>query len=293
MRAAELGSFAAAAKRLDVSAASLGQAVKRLEDGFGVRLLNRTTRKMSLTPEGRLLYDRCRGPLAALEDVAGIFDESRGIVAGPLRLSAPLGFGRRHVMPLIARFMEDHPAVSVTLDASDVVRDFVDDPVDIAFRILRPRDSAIIARPISRLQAVTVASPDYLRRSGMPRRPGDIDDHACISYRHPATGELAPWSFRVGGRDTILMPSSRFLANDVEACCEAAALGIGLAQPPSNYAAPYLESGRLVSLLDRFRTTPWTIYLCFAGRRKLPLRVRAFIEFARRELGRERFVMGA
>lgn len=291
LRAAELGSFAAAAKRLSISPAALGQTVKRLEDGFGVRLFNRTTRKMSLTPEGRLLYQRCRRPVAELDELAQIFDESRGAVTGPLRLSAPLGFGRRHVLPLVTRFMAKHPGVTATLDASDAVRDFVDDPVDIAFRIMRPTDSSMIARPVSRLQAVTVAAPSYLRQHGMPRQPRDIEAHSCVSYRHPATGVLAPWMFRVGSRDLVVEPEARLVVNDIETGCDAAAAGAGLVQPPGDYAAPYLASGRLVAVLGAFQATPWTIYLCYPAARRLPLRVRAFVEFARTELGRDRFLV--
>jgi DNA-binding transcriptional LysR family regulator len=223
LRAAELGSFAAAAKRLNISPAALGQTVKRLEGGFGVRLFNRTTRKMSLTPEGRLLYERCRRPVAELDELARVFDDSRGVVVGPLRLSAPLGFGRRHVLPLVTRFMAKHPDVTVTLDASDAVRDFVDDPVDIAFRIMRPTDSSMIARPISRLQAVTVAAPGYLRRHGIPQQPRDIEARSCISYRHPATGALAPWMFRIGSRDLVVEPEAKLVVNDIETGCDAAA----------------------------------------------------------------------
>jgi len=293
LRAAELGSFAAAAKRLSISPAALGQTVKRLEDGFGVRLFNRTTRKMSLTPEGRLLYQRCRRPVAELDELARVFDDSLGIVAGPLRLSAPLGFGRRHVLPLVTRFMAKHPGVTVTLDASDAVRDFVDDPVDIAFRIMRPTDSSVIARPVSRLQAVTVAAASYLRRHGTPQQPRDIEAHSCISYRHPATGALAPWMFRAGSREFVIEPEARLVVNDIETGCDAAAAGAGLVQPPGDYVAPYLASGRLVTVLSAFQATPWTIYLCYPAARRLPLRMRTFVEFARAELGRDRFLVTA
>lgn len=293
LRAAELGSFAAAAKRLSISPAALGQTVKRLEDGFGVRLFNRTTRKMSLTPEGRLLYERCRRPVAELDELARVFDDSLGIVAGPLRLSAPLGFGRRHVLPLISRFMARHPGITVTFDASDALRDFVDDPVDIAFRIMRPHDSSVIARPISRLQAITVAAPSYLRRHGIPRQPRDIAAHSCISYRHPATGALASWMFRAGTRELVLAPDARLIVNDIETGCDAAASGAGLIQPPGDYAAPYLAAGRLAAVLGAFQSTPWTIYLCYSATGRLPLRVRSFVEFARTELGRDQFLVAA
>lgn len=290
-RTAELGSFAAAARHLDLSAAAVGQAVSRLEEAFGVTLFNRTTRRMSLTADGRLLLARSRDLLDGLQELAHLFDEARGVVAGPLRISAPLGLGRRRVVALIAEFVAAHPAVDVTLDCSDAVRDFAGDPVDVAFRILRPSDSTVVARRLSRLSAITVAAPDYLARRGTPRRPAELARHDCIAYRHPATGALEPMTFRSGGRDETLTPRARFVVNDVEAACEAAALGLGVAQPPSDYVAPYLRARRLVRLLARQTATPWTLWLCHAGGRRLPHRVRAFVELARARLGRDRLLL--
>jgi DNA-binding transcriptional LysR family regulator len=290
VRAAELGSFAAAARHLDMTAAAVGQAVARLEESFGVELISRTTRRMSLTADGRLLYARSRSLIGELDELGRVFDERRGTIAGPLRVSAPLGFGRRHVVGLLARFMARHPGIVATLDCSDTVRNLADDGVDVAFRIWRPTDSSIVARRISRLQAITVASPDYLRRHGTPASPRQLEGHACIAYRHPATGALEPMTFRVGGRDETLAPPARFVVNDVEAACEAAALGLGLAQPPSDYVAPFLAAKRLVRVLADHTAAPWTLYLCYRSKR-LPRRVRAFVELARAELGSDRFVL--
>lgn len=273
-----------------MSPAAVGQAVQRLENGFGVKLLYRTTRRMRLTADGRLLFDRARDLVGALDEIGRIFEESRGLVSGPLRISAPAGLARRYVVPLVARFIEEHPAVQISLDCSDTVRDFASDPVDVAFRILRPSDSTVIARRLSRLRAVTVAAPDYLRRRGAPAHPRELAEHRCIAYRHPATGALAPLVFRVRGRDIALTPPPSVTLNDVDAACEAAALGIGIAQPPAHYVAPYLASGRLVRILERFVATPWTLYLCYPSAQHVPRRVRAFVEFARARFDRAPFV---
>jgi DNA-binding transcriptional LysR family regulator len=291
IRSAQLGSFSAAAKQLDMSAAAVGQAVSRLENGFGVKLLNRTTRRMSLTADGKLLVERCRGLVGELDAISRVFDESRGIVSGPLRISAPAGLARRYVLPLVARFIADHPAVEVSLDCSDTVRDFAGDQIDIAFRILRPTDSTVVARRISRLEAVTSASPDYLLRRGVPSHPKDLAGHACIVYRHPGTGALAPMTFRVRGRETNISPRPGLIINDVETACEAGAQGLGVCQPPAYYAAPHLASGRLVRILERFTTAPWTLYLCYAGAKHLPQRVRAFVDFAHARFGKTPFVL--
>jgi LysR family transcriptional regulator, regulator for bpeEF and oprC len=290
VKAAQLGSFAAAGRHLQMSPAAVGQAVARLEAGFGVKLLNRTTRRMSLTADGRLLLERGTQLVGELDELARLFDARRGVVAGPLRVSAPLGLARRHVMPLLARFVERHPGVEASLDCSDAVRDFVDDPIDVGFRILRPTDSTLIARRIARMPALTLASSDYLRRNGTPRHPDELGRaHRVVAYRHPGSGALAPLRFRVRGRDVTLAPPPALVVNDVETGCEAAALGLGVVQPPAYYVTDALASGALVPILERHAPAPWTLFICYPGARHLPHRVRAFVDFARAELGRERW----
>ncbi len=274
-----------------MSPAAVGQAVARLETGFGVKLLQRTTRKMSLTAEGKLLLERSRAVVSELDEIEHVFDESRGAVSGTLRISAPAGLARRYVLPLVAKFREDHPAVEISIDCSDAVRDFAGDPVDVAFRILRPSDSSVIARRLSRLHAVTVASPDYLRRHGTPKHPRDLERHACIAYRHPTTGVVAPLIFRVGGREVAIAPKPVLTMNDIDAACTGAVLGVGIGQPPAYYVASYLASGRLVHVLQRYDTTPWTLYLCYPSSKHLPQRVRAFVDFAHAHFGKAPYVI--
>jgi DNA-binding transcriptional LysR family regulator len=284
VRAAELGSFARAAQRLGMSPAAVGQAVGRLERALGVKLLARTTRRMSVTAEGRALLARAAPLLAELGELGRMFDEPRGVVSGPLHVSAPLGFARRHVLPILARFAEAHPAVALTLDASDVVRDLVADRIDVAFRIVRPLEGNLVVVRVARLAPVTLASPAYLRRHGTPRHPDDLAAHACIAYRHPGTDAVEPLRFRVRGRDHTVLPRPRLIVNDVETGCDAGALGLGVVQPPSYYVRRHLAEGTLVPILERHAPAPWSLYLCYAGARHLPRRVRAFIDFARAEL---------
>lgn len=291
MRTAELGSFAAAAKHLEMSPAAVGQAVARLEQAFGVKLLNRTTRRMSVTADGRALLSRSADVVRELSEIERLFEERRGSIAGPLRVSAPLGFARRHVTPLVARFVAAHPGVEVSLDCSDAVRDFVGDAIDVAFRILRPTDSAWVARRISQLPAVTLASPSYLRRHGVPRHPDDLARHACIAYRHPGTSVLAPLRFRVRGREVAVAPRPALVVNDVETGCEAGALGLGIVQPPAYYVSEQLAKGALVRVLERYAPSPWTLYVCYPSAKHLPLRARAFVDLARAELAREPWVV--
>lgn len=280
VRAAEHGSFAAAARDAGISAAALGQSVRRLEDHFGVRLLNRSTRSMSLTPEGRMLLERARSPLKELDDIGHIFEEARGRIAGTLRLSAPIGVARHQLAAIVAAFSRHHPAVEIEIDATDTLRNLTDASIDVAIRILRPRDTTIIARKIAALSAVTMAAPDYLAQAGVPQAPRDLAKHKCIGYRYASTGRVAELQFKIHGKTMLLPFRPAITVNDVDVACEIAAQGQGIVQPPTAYIRPYVESGRLVRILPKYTATPWQLYVCYAHRRQLPLRARAFINFA-------------
>ncbi len=291
IRSAELGSFAAAGKALGISPAAVGQNVKRMEDAYGVKLFNRTTRKMSLTPEGALLFQRARGPLKELDEIDALFDESRGVVSGVLRITAPKRFAVRTLVPLIAEFRDLHPEIEIDLDAADSVRDFVDDPVDIAFRIGEPGDSTMIARPISELPVYTMASPAYLEKYGTPTHPQDLDSHECIRYRFPGSGAMWNWAFDIEGEIKRFNPATRLIFNDPEVLCEAGLAGIGLIQLDGYYAREHVASGDLVPIMIPFTANLFSLYLCYPSRENIPLRIRRFIDFSLDRMPRDCFAM--
>jgi len=293
MHAAETGSFASAARVLNISAAAVGQNIKRLEDAYGVKLFNRTTRKMSLTPEGTLLYERARGPLRELDELEDLFDESRGIVSGRLRLTAPKSFAMRTLVPLVAAFRARHPAVEIDIDASDSVRDFVDDPVDIAFRWGDPDSATMIARKIAALPVLTAASPDYLAARGTPDHPDDLVDHNCVQYRYPTSKRIWVWAYVVGGEIKRFPTKGNLIANDPDALLGAALSGAGLVQLDSYYVAEPIKSGELVPVLTEFAPTLTSLQICYPSRDHLPLRVRTFIDFALAEMPRDSFSLSA
>ena len=292
MRAAELGSFAAAGRVLGISAAAVGQNVKRLEDDYGVKLFNRTTRKMGLTPEGTLLYQRSRGPLRELDEIDNLFDESRGLVSGLLRITAPKRFAYVTLVPLIAKFRAAHPQLEIDLDASDNVRDFVDDPVDLAFRVGAPDDSSMIARRLSRLPVYTLAAPSYLNARGTPHHPQDLGDHECLQYRFPGSGAVWVWAFRIEGETQRISTSGGLSFNDPETLCAAGVAGLGLMQLDGYYAGDYVRSGALVPIMSDFAADLFSLYLCYPGRKNLPLRVRAFVDFIMERIKKDCFAMG-
>lgn len=287
--AADLGSFAAAGRALGVSAAAVGQNVKRLEDQFGVKLITRTTRKMSLTPDGVVLYQRARGPLRELDEIDALFDESRGEIAGVLRITAPKRFARKTLIPLIARFRAAHPKIQADLDASDAVRDFVDDPVDIAFRVGPTVDSTMISRPISKLPILTVASPAYLAARGTPKHPQDLVEHECLRFRFLSSRELWLWAYQIDGEIERFDPPGGLVFNDPETLLEAAATGLGLTQIDTYYAAEHLADGRLIPVMQPFAPTLFNLHLSYPNRENMPLRVRRFIDFVLDEIPRDCF----
>jgi len=291
IRSAELGSFAAAGKSMGISSAAVGQNIKRMEDAYGVKLFNRTTRKMSLTPEGALLFQRARGPLKELDEIDALFDESRGVVSGVLRITSPKRFAVQTLVPLIGEFRELHPEIEIDLDAADSVRDFVDDPVDIAFRIGEPGDSTMIARPISELPVYTMAAPAYLDERGTPTHPQDLDDHECIRYRFPGSGEVWNWAFDIDGEIKRFNPATRIMVNDPEVMCEAGLTGLGLIQLDGYYAREHVEAGTLVPVMVPFTASMFSLFLCYPSRENLPLRVRSFIDFAMQRMPRDCFAM--
>lgn len=280
IRTAELGSFAAAARALDISSAAVGQNIKRLEDAHGIKLFNRTTRKMSLTPDGALLFQRAREPLRELDELDRLFDESRGVVSGQLRVTSPKRLARKRIIPLIAEFRNLYPAIEIDLDASDAVRDFVEDPVDVAFRLGEPTESTMIARHLSDLPVFFLGAPDYFDTHGRPSHPQDLEAHRCIRYRSPTDQSLWPWTVSIEGNLQRLDPGGELVFNDPEVICAAGIAGLGLIHMDGQYVQEHIEAGELEPVMPEFVPNVRSLYMCYSSRDNLPLRVRTFIDFA-------------
>ncbi|GER07144.1 transcriptional regulator [Iodidimonas muriae] len=289
---ARLGSFAAAARAIGVSPAAVGQAIRRLEDDYGVKLFTRTTRKMALTLEGELLLDRVRQPLAELEQVGHVIQESRGIASGALRIAAPTEFGRKKLVPLVADFNKRHPLVTIELDISDSIRSFIDDQVDVAFRLATElSDTSMVARPLLDMTLVTLAAPSYFEAHGVPQTPDDLEHHQCINYRLTDSRALYAWAFRINDTVRRITPHAHFIANEADAVIAAGLAGLGLFQAPIHFVQQQLRDGSLVPVLVDYRATIHTLYVCYPGRKNLPLRVRSFIDFTLEESHRGRFML--
>lgn len=272
----ETGSFSAASERMDLSRAAASKYVSQLETHLGGRLLNRTTRRISLTESGRLYFERCREILQNLEEadgaVTGLAQEPRGT----LRISVPTNFASLHLVPLVARFTKDFPDVEVEMMCSDRLVDLVDEGFDLAIRITNQVDPNLIARRLARCRHVIVAAPDYLANKPELKTPDDLKQHDCLLYAY-TTGGI--WPFTKDGTDYSVKVDHVFKSNNPDVLVEAAASGMGVAMMPTFMASDAIRRGALTAVLEDYDTLEVQIYTVYASRRFLPAKIRVFIDY--------------
>lgn len=272
------GSFAAAAREAGSAPSTLAKAVGRLEQGLGVRLFHRTTRQVSLTPDGERLYERCQRLLAEVDELQAEASGVRAQASGVLRIDLPIVLGRRFVLPLLGELLRRHPGLAVDVRLQDAYVDLVKEGIDAAVRIGELRDSTLVSRRIGSQSLVLVASPAYLAAHGTPRRLDQLDRHAALVFRMPSSGRDRPWQFRQKGRALDLHPSSRLRISEGEGLVQAALLGLGLAQVPDYFVRGELACGELVEVLPNLRPAPMPVSVVYPGSRLLPQRVRVLID---------------
>ena len=278
----EAGGLARAARRLRRSPAAVTRSLAALEARAGVRLVERTTRKLAPTEAGRALADQARRLLADYE--AAVSPEAEDApLRGRLTVTAPLVFGRRHVTPVVTSFLDEHPGVAVELLLSDRNLDLIDEQLDVAVRIGPLADSSLIARKVGEVRRLTVASPDYLARAGAPKRPADLNQHQTVLM--VGRNQVPEWRYRGGdGREIVVRLTPRLAISDVDAGLAAAHAGHGIARPLSYQVADDLAVGRLVRLLTEFEPEPLPVQLVIPSARLTPARVRAFLDHAARRI---------
>ncbi|MFW2542349.1 LysR family transcriptional regulator [Primorskyibacter sp. 2E107] len=282
---AQSGSFTAAANQLGVSNRLTSKYVAELESHLGVRLLQRTTRRVGLTPAGDALL--ARAPML-IEELDALFTEvaddgSRGL-SGPIRVSAPATFGEAYVAGMLGRFANEHPAVSLDLRLSDRHVDLASDGIDIAFRI-GPLDTlSLKARKLGSLPAIVVASPDYIARHGLPENPAALGDHQCILD----TNRRLPrrWTFHRDGTEFDVQVAGQISVNSARAASDLAATGVGIANIPRFAAQAPLSSGQLVPVLRDYESERRALNAVYLEGRALPRKIRALIDFAVTDVGR-------
>ena len=274
------GSLSAAARAEGIAPAMIGRRLDALEARLGVKLLQRTTRKLVLTDEGAAFLEDCQRILGELEEAETAVSARSARASGHLLVSAPAGFGRQHVAPLLPSFLAEHRDVTVNLNLNDRIVDVIGEGVDVAVRIATLLDSNLVGVKLADNQRVLVAAPAYLKRHGTPLRPGDLTQHNCLAIS--SEGSQRGWTFREQGKLVTMKVAGNMVCNDGEVLHDWALAGKGLAWRSMWEVGAQIEAGRLVTVLDDYAAPGNDIYAVFAQRRHLPLRIRAFVDFLRR-----------
>ncbi|HEU4852019.1 MAG TPA: LysR family transcriptional regulator [Telluria sp.] len=273
----DAGSFVRAAEMLDTSKAAVSRLVADLEERLGVRLLHRTTRKLSLTDDGQTFYHRCVELLATLGEAESDLSSRSAEPSGRLRISAPVTFGVLHLAPLWGEFLAARPRVTLDIELSDRMVDLVDDGFDLAIRITRAPHPNLIARLLAPAQLVLCAAPAYLERRGTPTHPSELAQHDVISYTYYATRD--EWSFEGPDGPVTVRTRPRLHANNGDTCRAAALKGQGIILQPAFLVHEDLKSGALREILPDYRSPELGIYATYTSRRQLPLKLRQMIDF--------------
>ncbi|MDX6914957.1 LysR family transcriptional regulator [Pectobacterium carotovorum] len=275
--AVDSGSYTRAAGSVGLSRSAIGKSITRLESQLGVRLLNRTTRQLSLTEEGRIMYERCKQILEDLEDVDATMALRREKPTGTLRLTAPLSLGQRHILPIIDRFLKQWPELRADIVFTDRYVDLIEEGFDIAIRIGEPRDdSRILTRTIATQHMVTCASPEYLARRGTPTTPETLNQHDTIFFR--SAEKRRNWRYMTPTGDFIYDGPGRMDIDSSEAMLSSAISGFGIIQLPDYLAFRALEAGDLVAVLTEFRVEPEPVRIIYPSKRHLSPRIRGFVD---------------
>ena len=287
VRIVDKGSLTAAAAALDTSLPSVVRALAALERELGVRLLNRTTRRIHLTDEGAQYLERCRAILSAVQETEAAFTSSRAEPQGRLAVTASVLFGRRYVAPIVSGFLRRYPKVSAELLFVDRVVDLFEEGIDVAVRIAHLPDSSLVAIPVGKVRRVVCASPDYLRRRGTPRAPQDLREHACI--RHTGNARRSDWQFRVGRRRVSVPIDAVLSCSDIDSSLEACVSGHGLGMFLSYQTASYRKEKKLSYVLEEFETEAVPVQVVYAQSKLVAGKVRAFVDDCVSKLRQARF----
>lgn len=279
-RIVESGSFSAVAREMGMIQPTVSKQLTTLEEKLGVRLLNRTTRRLSLTDAGREYYQRCKRILDEIQEMEADVSELQNRPTGTLRINAPVAFGQMHLVPLVFRFRRLYPTLGVDLAFNDRYVDLVQEGFDVAIRFGELADSQLVARHVGSSARVCVASPVYLGAKGTPRTPSDLRKHNCITYTYFFSSE---WSFEGLGAAEQVRVSGDFRANSGLTIRLAALEGIGIANVPAFVVREDIETGRLVQVLAEYGPAPVRISAVYPSARLLSRKVKLFIDYIQAE----------
>lgn len=279
-RVVDTKSFTMAAQLLDLPRTTITTTIQGLERSLGTRLLNRTTRRVSVTPDGAAYYERCVNILADVEDADSLFGDASGGPKGRLRIDVPPSIGRLILIPSLCEFHSRYPDVELAIGMGDRPVDMAREGVDCAIRVGHLQDSSMIARRIGTFQSVTCAAPSYLERHGLPHTLEDLAQHFAVNYFSSRTGQVIDWDFLIDGESVDVKMRGCISVNDGDAYLACGLKGFGLIQPPRFMAQPYLESGELIEVLPQLIPSPMPISAVYLQNRHLAPKVRAFVDWA-------------
>lgn len=281
VRVSEAHSFVAAAQTLGMSPSAISKAITRLEERLGARLLNRTTRSLSLTDVGQNFYESCRVALGQLDQAESEVSESRGTARGILRVDVPISLGRRILVPALPRFIAQHPELTVHMTMNDRVVDLVQDGIDAAMRVGNLSDSSLIARRVAQLRGVTCASPEFIERYGEPKDPTQLQPEHCITMFKLGNHQVRDWVFRKGNVEHKIIPAARLAFSDPESAVAAAVSGAGFVRALDFTVEAQVASGLLTPVLTDWNDGAWwPVSVVYPQHRQPTAKIKAFIEFA-------------
>lgn len=285
MRVVDLGSMSAAGRHLRMSPAVVSHRMMQLEQHVGVRLLNRTTRQVTVTEHGRAYYDACIDVVETVERAEAMVSGAGVLPRGNLRVTAPLSFGRHFLLPLIGSFRAQNPEVAVRLRLSDHLIDLLGETIDVAIRLAVMPDSSFIQRKIADCPRLLCASPGYLERNGMPETPDDLHNHQCLLLRFPGSQQFR-WTLQTAGGPVTLPVAGALDADDSDVLTAWALSGQGIVLKPVFEIADHLKAKRLVPVLPANPPEPVVLAALYPHRRLVPAKVRSFADFMVAEAGK-------
>lgn len=281
----ECGSFSAAALKLGMTKSAVSKRISVLEDNIGVRLFNRTTRKLTLTEAGERFSDYARNSLLLAQEGFSTVSQYQGSPRGTLKINAPMTFTRLHIVPYIKEFLNCYPEIQIILSMDDNIVNMVEGGFDVGIRIGKLKDSSLIARKLVNCKSVLCASPDYIKQHGKPSVPDDLLKHNCIYYSLFQAG--VEWTFFKNDKPVKVEPKGNFIVNNSDAICDVLFQGLGICQMPTFIVSEHLVKGRLIPLLEDFSLPEHAIYAVYPERKHLPEKVKVFIDFMKQKLGTE------
>ncbi len=274
----DAGSFSAAANQLDSSRSLISKRIKALEKRLGARLVNRTTRRLSLTESGEVYLNYCRSAVRLRQEAEQRVGEMGQTPQGRLRVTMPVTFGQLHVAPLLPEFLARYPGITLDIEAEDRFVDLVRSGNDLAIRIGVLEDSGLFARQLTTTRLVTVASPQYLELRGTPKNPSELRNHNCLTYRH-ARMRSSTWYYEIEGQRVAVSVSGNLRADNGLLLLQAAKRGAGIVQLPEFMVRELIAGGRLVPLLKRYAREEMGVYTVHAHRPPSPPKIQVFVDF--------------